>query len=350
MNPCRCLLRHSWMLLALASLPAWGGSALIYVTNSAGDSIHAIDPTSNAVVQEIKGIEAAHGIAPSPDGSRIYVSNEADSTLDVFDRASGALLKKVELSNHPNNIAVTRNGDRILVGIARGSGAVDVIDAKTLTRSKSILVKGRLHNIYVTPDGKHLITGSIPAKLMTVIDLEREVPVWELAFDLGVRPMAIEAAPDGSTRRIFVQLSDTNGFAVVDFAARKEVARITLPATTAEFETDAGRATAPSHGIGVAPDNKTLWVTSIPNNAVFVYSLDDLKLIGEVALPTLKLPGHGPIAAVPNWVTFTPDSRTIYISNAALRSVTAIDTGAMKVKAVIPVGEVPKRINTLLMN
>jgi YVTN family beta-propeller protein len=338
------------MVLSLASLPAWGGTAFIYVTNSAGDSIHVIDPTTNKVVQEIKGIEAAHGIAPSPDGLRVYVSNEADSTLDVFAQASGALVKKVPLSNHPNNIAVTKQGDRILVGIARGAGAVDVIDAKTLARTKSILVKGRLHNIYVTPDGKHLITGSIPAKLMTVIDLEREVPVWELAFDLGVRPMTIEAGPDGSTKRIFVQLSDTNGFAVVDFAARKEVARILLPTSSAEFETDAGRATAPSHGLGVAPDNKTLWVTSIPNNAVYAYSLDDLKLIGEVALPSLTLPGHGPIAAVPNWVTFTPDSKTIYISNAALRSVTAIDTAAMKVKAVIPVGEVPKRINTLVMN
>src|SRR6266849_10809312 len=341
-----------WLVLALTPVlasPAAAGSARIYVTNSAGDSIHVIDPATNAVVQEIKGIEAAHGIAPAPDGSRVYVSNEADSTLDVFDRESGALLKKVPLSNHPNNIAVTKNGDRILVGIARGPGAVDVIDAKTLTRTKSILVNGRLHNIYVTPDGKHLITGSIPGKLMTVIDLEREVPVWELAFDLGVRPMTIEAGPDGSTKRIFVQLSDTNGFAVVDFAARKEVARIMLPTSSAEFETDAGRATAPSHGIGVAPDGKTLWVTSIPNNAVYVYSLADLKLVGEVALPAQKLPGHEPISSVANWVTITPDSKTIYVSNAGNRSVTAIDVPSMKVKAVVRVGEVPKRINTLVI-
>src|SRR5215475_4761927 len=300
------ILRQLWLVLALAPLPAWGGQAFIYVTNSAGDSIHVIDPATNKVVQQIKGIEAAHGIAPSPDGARVYVSNEADSTLDV-------------------------------------------IDAKTLTRTKSILVKGRLHNIYVTPDGKHLITGSIPGKLLTVIDLEREVPIWELPFDLGVRPMTIEAGADSSTKRIFVQLSDTNGFAVVDFVARKEVARIKLPATTAEFETDAGRATAPSHGIGVAPDGKTLWVTSIPNNAVFVYALPEIKLVGEVALPALKLAGHGPIASVPNWVTFTPDSKTIYISNAAIKSVTAIDTEDMKVKAVVPVGEVPKRITTLVM-
>src|SRR5438874_118763 len=349
MNGCRRVVRNLWLVMALVPLPAWGGAAFIYVTNSAGDSIHVIDPATNNVVQEIKGIEAAHGIAPSPDGSRVYVSNEADSTLDVFDRASGARIKKVPLSNHPNNIAVTKAGDRILVGIARGTGAVDVIDASTLTRTKSIPVNGRLHNIYVTPDGKHLITGSIPSKLLTVIDLEREVPVWELSFDLGVRPMTIEAGPDGATRRIFVQMSDTNGFAVVDFAARKEVARIILPVSKTEFEMDAGRATSPSHGIGVSPDRKTLWVTSIPNNAAFAYDLtgpklNELKLIGEVALPDLKVPGHGPIASVPNWVTFTPDSKTVYISNAGIRAVTAIDTESMKVKAVVPVGEVPKRI------
>src|SRR5438093_10826434 len=278
MNGCHRVLRNFWLVLALIPLPAWGGAAFIYVTNSAGDSIHVIDPATNKVVQEIKGIEAAHGIAPSPDGARVYVSNEADTTLDVFDRTSGALIKKVPLSNHPNNIAVTKTGDRILVGIARAPGAVDVIDAATLTRTKSIPVNGRLHNVYVTPDGKHLITGSIPGKLLTVIDLEREVPIWELPFDLGVRPMTIEAGPDGSTKRIFVQLSATHGFAVVAFAALREGARSKLPATPEEYETDAGRATAPSHGIGVAPDNKTLWVTSIPNNAVFVYSLQDPSL------------------------------------------------------------------------
>ena len=83
---------------------------------------------------------------------------------------------------------------------------------------------------------------------------------------------------------------------------------------------------------------------------MFVYSLADLKLLGEIALPALKLPGRGPIASVPNWVTFTPDSKTIYISNASMRSVTAIDTARMKVKAVVRVGEVPKRINMLVTN
>jgi YVTN family beta-propeller protein len=199
----------------------------------------------------------------------------------------------------------------------------------------------------VTPDSKYVITGSIRTATVTVIDLAAEQVAWEIKLDKGIPPMAIEAGPDGSTMRIFVQLSDFNGFAVVDFAARKEVARIQLPAAKAEFETDGDRSTAPSHGIGVSPDGKTLWVTSIPNNAVYVYSLEDLKLVGEVALPSLKLQGHEPISAVANWVTFTPDSKTVYVSNAGLRSISAIDTKTMKLVAVIPVGEVPKRINAL---
>ena len=257
------VLRHVWLLLVLAPLPASAGTVRVYVTNSAGDSIHVIDPSTNKVIQQIRGVEGAHGIAFSPDGSRVYVSDEADSTLDVFDRKTGKLIKKVALSAHPNNIAVAKDG-RIVVGIARDPGALDIIDPATLTRTKSVPVNGRLHNVYVTPDSKYAVAGSIRTGTITVIDLATEAPTWELKLDKGIRPMAIEAGSDGAAKRIFVQLSDFNGFAVVDFAARKEVARIQLPAAKGEFETDGDRATAPSHGIGVAPDGKTLWVTSIP--------------------------------------------------------------------------------------
>ena len=39
----------------------------IIQTNSAGDNIHIIDPATNKVVGEIKGIEAPHGVAVAPD-------------------------------------------------------------------------------------------------------------------------------------------------------------------------------------------------------------------------------------------------------------------------------------------
>src|ERR1700746_2717840 len=103
---------HILLLLLLVPVPALANTVRIYITNSAGDAIDVIDPATNKVVQQIKDIEGAHGIAFATDGSKVYVSNEATSTLDVFDRESGKLIKKIPLSDHPNNIAVTKNGDR----------------------------------------------------------------------------------------------------------------------------------------------------------------------------------------------------------------------------------------------
>ena len=162
--------------------------------------------------------------------------------------------------------------------------------------------------------------------------------------------MAFESNADGSTSRIFVQLSGLNGFAVVDFAKRAEVTRIKLPDQPGGFGVAEDRTGTPSHGIGVAPDGKSLWVNSTLANAVFKYSLPELKLIGHADLPEVHPVGHPPTSSVPEWITFTPDSKLVYISNSGASSVSAVDTKTLKLVAVIPVGEVPKRINTLVLH
>jgi YVTN family beta-propeller protein len=324
-------------------------NARIYVTNSAGDTIDVIDPATNKVVQVISGIELPHGINFSPDGARIYVSNESESVLDVVDRKSGEIQRKVRLSGRPNNLSITKDGRRVLVGIRTPEGAIDVIDTISLALIKSIRVDS-VHNVYVTPDSKYAVSGSLEGKSATVIDLESDQFAWQLKLDRPVRPMAFEKNSDGSTRRIFVQLTGLNGFAVVDFAKRAEVARILLPDQPGGYGMSEDRIGTPSHGIGVAPDGKSLWVNSTLANAVFKYSLPDLKLIGFAALPEVHPLGHSPTGSVPEWITFTLDSRTVYISNSGARSVSAVDTKTLKLVAVIPVGEVPKRINTLFLH
>jgi YVTN family beta-propeller protein len=346
MHPRRACLVLAPLLLALSTAPAAAGPARIYVTDSAADTVHVIDAATNKVVQVIRGIEAPHGVTFSPDGARVYVSNESTDSLDVVDRKTGRIIKKVGLSGHPNNIAVTKDGGRVVVCIRDDPGTLDVVDTVALTLKKSIPVKGGLHNVYVTPDGKYAVAGSVRKNRLTVVDLATEEIAWDLPFDKGLRPMAIEAAADGSTSRLFIQLSGLNGFAVVDFAQRKEVARVVFPDVANDTDPQ-GRGSTPAHGIGIAPDGKTVWANSAEANAVFAYSLPDLKLIGHVALPELRLPGRAPIGAVPNWITFTPDSRALYVSNSTLNSVSAIDVAGLKIIATIPVGQVPKRNGTL---
>jgi YVTN family beta-propeller protein len=347
-----------WMALAQwgrnASVSGSGTSASIaaariYITNSAGNTVDVIDSATNQVVQVIHGIELPHGVTFSPDGKRVYISNESESVVDVVDRESAKILKKVALSGHPNNLTITKDGGRVLVGIREDPGSVDVIETKSLERTKSISVDGSVHNIFVTPDGKYAVSGSIENKAATVIDLSAGKAAWEVKFDRGVRPMAFEANPDGSTRRVFVQLSGLNGFAVVDFASRKEVARIVLPEQPGGFGTAEERLGTPSHGIGVAPDGKSLWVNSTVANAIFKYSLPELQLLGYCPLPVQQPPNRAALGVVPEWITFTPDSLRVYDSNSAARSVSVIDAKTLKLMEVVNVGEVPKRINTLTL-
>jgi YVTN family beta-propeller protein len=310
----------------------------IVQTNSQGDNIHLIDPATNQIVGEIKGVPINHGAAAAPDGSRFYFSSEAEQTLHVVDGKTLQVTKKIPLTGRPNNISISKDGRRVYVGIVSAPGAVDVIDTGTLEKAKSITTKGGIHNVYVTPDGTHVVAGSIAGRVMTVIDQKTEEPVWTL-FNEGVRPIAFETNQDGSTKRVFVQISELHGFAVVDWAQRKEVARIQLPNDVPAERVDKGPFNgSPSHGLGVAPDGRTLWVTSRPNARAYTYSLPDLKLLGSVD-----------VGGRPDWVTFTPDSRQVYISTENTNSVVVIDVATRKEITKVKVGASPKRNITVSM-
>ncbi len=337
-------LRLVWLLLGVlwAAIPVAAGTARIYVTNRGGTTIDVIDPATNKVVEMIKGIESPEVIRFSPDGSRLYIPSRAEDVLVVMDRKSGKIIKKVPLSGWANEAGVTRDGKLIVICIrntgakAVDAGALDIIDAKSLEKVKSIPVRRGLHDVAVTGDGKYAAAGSPGGKFLTVFDLQKMEIAWEVQYDQGVNPIAIESNPDGSGHRIFAQpwreRTDSRWWILRRARKWRESRTPTNP------QGSPPGCEGISHGIGIAPDNKTLWANSRPANAVFVYSLPDLKLLGHVSLPEADVPGKPPRAGGPAWITFTPDSKTVYVSTCGTKSMTAIDVQAMKEVTRIPVG------------
>jgi YVTN family beta-propeller protein len=149
--------------------------------------------------------------------------------------------------------------------------------------------------------------------------------------------MAFETNPDGSTKRMFVQLTELNGFAVVDWATQKETQRVDLPKLGPGKKPVLTGGNA-SHGMAVTADGKKLVVDSRLNSAVYVYSLPDLMLLGGVD-----------VGRSPDWVTLTPDSKSAYVANAGSNDVSVVDLGALKEVTRIPVGQVPKRNITAML-
>jgi YVTN family beta-propeller protein len=318
--------------LLIAPLAGQSGKVYIVQTNSAGDSVSLIDPGTDKVVGEVPEAEVIHGAAAAPDGSRLYLSDEALDTVDVVETKTMRITKRIPLTGRPNNLAINKNGKKAYVAIATAQGGVDVIDLVALERTKHIRILGGVHNTFITPDSKFVVAGSTGGSVATVIDTELERPVWSIHFEGGVRPICFETNPDGSTKRMFAQITNLHGFAIVDWAQRKEVGRINLPELPPAQRNNEGIQGAPAHGILITPDGKTLWSTSKFNSAVYAYSMPDLKYLGEVK-----------VGKVPDWISFTPDSKKMYVANAHDNTVSVIDVAARKELTKIKVGQVPKR-------
>jgi len=335
--------RRTWVLFGIGLLAvvavtvvqlAAAGKVMIIQSNSAGDSVMLIDPTIDKVVAEINGIEVGHGVAPSPDGTRLYVTNEGLATVDVVDMATLSVIKRIPLTGPPNNIAIHKDGHRVYAAITGATGGVDVIDTVKLEKIKFIRVLGGVHNTIITPDSKFVVAGSTGGFQATAIDTQLERAAWSIFFGdgEGVRVFCFEANPDGSTKRMFTQLTNLHGFAVVDWQSRKELTRIKLPDIPVAERNSEGIQGAPAHGILVTPDGKQMWSTSKFNSRVYGYSMPDLKYLGEVK-----------VGLVPDWITYTPDSKKMYVANAHDNTVSVVDIVARKEITRIKVGQVPKR-------
>ena len=354
MNRDKRMKNNKLRLLTLTSLaallPLAGAVAAeevrIVQTNSQDEVIHLIDPATQSIVGEIDGVPVNHGAAASPDGTRLYFSSEAKFTLDVVDTSTMEIIEEIEVSGRPNNISIGKDGRFVYVGIMESPpGGIDVIDTQTLENVDHIDTDAPVHNTYVTPDGRHLVAGAFgDDENLQVYSTETRELVFEMyppegnAMPDGIRPIAFSTHPDGSTDRMFVQISGLHGFAVVDFETQEELARIELPSLP-ESERDPGPYTgAPAHGIGVAPNEETLWVCSRMNGHVYAYSLPDLEYLGGVE-----------VGSHPDWITFSPDSKYAYAANGHSNDVSVIDIEAMEEVVRLDVGQAPKRNITFVM-
>ena len=233
------------------SIDAQAGKAFIVQTNSAGDSIHLIDPATDKIVAEIPDEEVVHGIAAAPDGSRFYATNESTITLDV-DRRAHASGHQEDSADRPARTTwrSARTDARSTPAFRRRDGGVDVIDTTTLREDQVHQDPAAVSTIRLPRLTASSWSPVPPAATSRPSSIPRlDQPVWSIHFEGGVRVFCFEANPDGSTKRMFTQVTNLHGFAIVDWASRKEVGRIKLPELPPAERNSEGIQGAPAHGI-----------------------------------------------------------------------------------------------------
>ncbi len=365
------LLATSAATQQVPQLDSYDGVAVrILQSNNAGDIHHIIDPTTNEVVGLIRGCPNPHNLTVHPDGLYYYCSNEMDQTVDVFDTRTLELVLQIPLSARPNKVLVNKKHRKIYAGIVSRSAnplgpgfqaddpdgplpaVLDVIDIDTHTLIKSIEVHQRIHNVFATPDENYVVVGMRgtvrPGEpTIQVIDPVTDTVAWGIEMSgyeqygrthHEVRPMAFEAADDGSTRRIFAQATGINAVWVIDWNTRQVVDMLWPPPLPLWEKNADGIQSGDMHGLEVLPDRSAVWASSRLDSRIYGWSLPDLNYIGAVKV--------GPSA---NWMTATPDSRYMYVAVSGTDHTLAVDLESLEVVATIKTGARPARISTAIL-
>ena len=197
-----------------------------------------------------------------------------------------------------------------------------------------------MHNTFATPDGRYIAAGMVGARTLSLIDTSTDEIAWSLgpeAMIQGVRPMGFETNADGSTRRIFVNISSLEGFVVVDFEARRLWIGSWHRALLCRSTTSSGSGTSLAHGIEVLADQSAVWVVSRVSGRVVGWTLPDLEWIGDVDV------------GVSSWLTSTPDSRYLYVASTGRDETAVVDLETLTVVERIKVGDSPKRMRTFFV-
>ncbi len=364
------LLAASAAAQGVPRLDSYEGVAVrILQSNNAGSIHHIIDPTINQVVGIIRGCPHAHNLTVHPDGLYYYCANEQEKTVDVFDTKTLQLVQQIPLSERPNKIVVNKKHRKIYAGIvtrtakvagpgfkpSAGSAlasVVDVIDIATHKVIRSVPVHHPVHNTYVTPDDNHVVAGlrgevEPGEPTIEVIDPRTDTVIWGMELtghrQYGrshheVRPMAFEASPDGSTKRMFAQATGINAVWVVDWNKRQVVDLLWPPKLPLWRQNADGIQTGDMHGLEVLPDRSAVWASSRLDSRIYGWSLPDLKYIGAVEV--------GPSA---NWMTSTPDSRYMYVAISGADHTIAVDLRKLAIVGKIKTGARPARISTTIL-
>lgn len=300
----------------------------LYVGSSRGDDVSIVDMNSFKVVGDIKAGERVHGVCTDPEGKRLFLTIETDHTLRIVDTATQAQIGIVKVSGKPNECAVTPNGKYVAVPIRDGD-VVNIVDVAQQKVVKSLPIK-EPHNAVNTGSNRYMYVSSMGSGEIDLIDFDKMD--YAAHIPAGGRPRPYVISPDGKT--MYVALANLHGFSVVDIPSQKVLQKVQLPSEhptlrPLKFETQ----DTLTHGLALTPDGKELWVTSLLDDCLYIYDLQEQKVVGRVAT------GEGP-----NWIVITPDGKYVCVSNTDTDDVSIIDAKARREVARVKVSKVPKRL------
>jgi hypothetical protein len=220
------------------------------------ESLQRIDLTTEKIVWEKSFEGGCDRMSISPDGKTMYLPSLENKFWSVVDCATGDIIKKID-------------------------------------------VYKRAHNTIYGPSGNLVYLDDIASPWLYISDAKTHSLVNKVGpFGNFVRPFTI----NGKETLVYVTVDSLLGFEVGDLKTGKKLTRVEVQGWNSGPVRRHGN---PSHGIGLTPDEKELWLADGYNMRVHVFS----------AFPPYQQLTTIPLRDMPGWITFSIDGKYVYPSS-----------------------------------
>jgi DNA-binding beta-propeller fold protein YncE len=256
--------------------------------------------------------ENIKGIAASAKTGRLYVTTFR--RLAAFDLATDRLLWNHPFDGGCDRLAISPDG-RILYVPSFEGPHWHAIDAETGDVIAKVITNSGAHNTIYGPDGQRVYLAGLKSKTLGIADPRTNTVVGGVGpFSNVIRPFTINA----SQTMCFVNVNELLGFEIGDIKTGKMLHRVEV---TGFEKGPVKRHGCPSHGIGLTPDEKEIWLADGHNSRIHVFDATTMPPKQITSLAVRDQPG---------WITFSLDGRYAYPSTGEV-----FDTKSKKIVATL---------------
>jgi hypothetical protein len=256
--------------------------------------------------------ENVKGIAANAQTGRLYVSTIR--RVGAIDLATDKMVWNKTYEGGADRIALSPDGKIMYVPSLEGPHwhAVDAMTGDVLSK---VVTNSGAHNTIYGPDGSRVYLAGLKSTTLAIADPKTHTIVGGVGpFSSAIRPFTI----NGAQTLCFVNVNGLLGFEVGDIKTGKMLHRVQVPGY------DAGpvkRHGCPSHGVGLTPDEKELWLADGSNSRLHIFD--------ATVMPPTKVASIA-VRDQPGWITFSLDGRYAYPSTGEV-----IDTKTREIVTVL---------------
>lgn len=236
------------------------------------------------------------GIAVSIPLNSIYISTL--ESLQRIDLSTGKIIWEKNMDKGCDRMSVSPDGKTMYLPSLENN-IWSVVDCKTGDIIKKIPGFIRSHNTIYGPSGNHVYMDDLASPWLKVADTKTHTVVAKVGpFGNFIRPFTI----NGKETRVYVTVDSLLGFEVGNLKTGKKLNRVLVEG----WETGRVRRHGnPSHGIGLTPDEKEIWLCDGFNMRLHVFS----NVEPYQQLTTI------PLQDMPGWIIFSLDGKYAYPSS-----------------------------------